>query len=557
MKFLEAKRILSEFQDGVALSFLLGMSAESKNLEVFVRAAAAARGYSAHIRALPFNTLAQHIRAPSQGEREVFLLFPWDLAPEADWRSGFPKTQLQLTELRDHARRAGSRFSERPNSSLLFVAAQTPPILASSHEAAALGDVLVGVVRSLGGEVVPSTAFSLESYLNHGDPLASAALADVAGRIVDRALDDQRQGGCKVLVSDFDNVLWQGIVGEDGVDGVSFGPQGLGYRHFLYQTFLRNLKGIGVLLAGVTRNDRELALGPLSKPESVLEPDDFVSIAASYHAKSAQIEMLAEHLNLGLGEFVFVDDNPVELAEVAAALPSVRGVPFPTDSKGMIEFFYVLSRLFHREGVTGEDRERTEMYRRQLQSLVPRESEGADLQSFLQDLEMSLTIHDRTSGDRTRALQLINKTNQFNLNGERVSDQEVREVLESGGRLYTASMADRNGEHGEIVACLIDPDGVVQSFVMSCRVFQRRVEFAFLLWLGRTHPSPLEFMFRSTDRNEPLRTFLEDVAFSDSGPRVGFDVRRFEASHSSVLELFRIIESEPGGSEKGSQVPEG
>ena len=97
--------------------------------------------------------------------------------------------------------------------------------------------------------------------------------------------------------------LWQGIVGEDGVDGVSFGPQGLGYRHFLYQTFLRNLKGIGVLLAGVTRNDRELALGPLSKPESVLEPDDFVSIAASYHAKSAQIEMLAEHLNLGLGEF--------------------------------------------------------------------------------------------------------------------------------------------------------------------------------------------------------------------------------------------------------------
>ncbi len=164
-------------------------------------------------------------------------------------------------------------------------------------------------------------------------------------------------------------------------------------------------------------------------------------------------------------------------------------------------------------------------------------------------------------GERFLQLTTINNTtqptNQFNLNGERVSDQEVREVLESGGRLYTASMADRNGEHGKIVACLIDPDGVVQSFVMSCRVFQRRVEFAFLLWLGRTHPSPLEFMFRSTDRNEPLRTFLEDVAFSDSGPRVGFDVRRFEASHSSVLELFRIIESEPGGSEKGSQVPEG
>src|SRR5947209_2116195 len=167
----------------------------------------------------------------------------------------------------------------------------------------------------------------------------------------------------------------------------------------------------------------------------LLGEEDFVAIIASYRAKSAQIRELAERLNLGLDSFVFVDDNPVELTEVSLALPDVRCVRFPQHDDDLAAFLNEVSSLFPRRATTSEDRERTEMYRRRLEGIVPSDLQGADLTRFLKDLKMTLTIHDRACGDRTRAVQLINKTNQFNLNGRRVSDDDVRVVLDAGGHL--------------------------------------------------------------------------------------------------------------------------
>src|SRR5690606_32786427 len=91
---------------------------------------------------------------------------------------------------------------------------------------------------------------------------------------------------------------------------------------------------------------------------------------------------------------------------------------------------------------------------------------------------------DRTTQNRERALQLINKTNQFNLNGQRYTAAELQEILSAGGRLFTASLKDRHGDHGEIIACLIDCEENIVALVMSCRVMQRKVEQVFLGWLA-------------------------------------------------------------------------
>jgi predicted enzyme involved in methoxymalonyl-ACP biosynthesis len=81
--------------------------------------------------------------------------------------------------------------------------------------------------------------------------------------------------------------------------------------------------------------------------------------------------------------------------------------------------------------------------------------------------------------------------------------------LEQGDRLFTASLADSTGEHGEILAALVTSDNQITHLVMSCRVFQRRVEFAFLAWLMNNGLEPSGFVFRGTDRNRPLQQFLE------------------------------------------------
>jgi FkbH-like protein len=263
-------------------------------------------------------------------------------------------------------------------------------------------------------------------------------------------------------------------------------------------------------------------------------------VLAGYGAKSAQISHLARSLNLGLESFVFVDDNPVELAEVATALPQVTIRTFPDRDEGIPALFQELAADFRRDVITAEDRNRTEMYRRRFESIAPIELAGADLTAFLRELSMTLTIHDRSSGDRTRAVQLINKTNQFNLNGRRVEDADIASILAGGGRLYGASLADRTGSHGEILSCLVDSRGVMRAFVMSCRVFQRRVEHAFLAWLCAQAGAPTLLDYAETPRNEPFRIFLRDAAFTVSGDAVKLDPDAFRTGHGESLGLFAL-----------------
>ena len=542
VNFLEAHRLAASFAGGPTLDFLFGVSGTSEKLPVFFAAAGAKRGRSVRIRSLPFNTLGQTLLAePLAGEREVFLLFPWDFVPEADWRSGLPSSALDLTALQDRAQSIGRQIERRKLARILYVPAALPPLFANPATTANLEIWLATLASALGADLLAREVFSLASYLSTGSPFAGTRLGDVAELVIDRALGNSTEPA-KVLVTDLDNVLWRGVIGEDGIDGISYTPEGVGFRHFLYQSVLAKLKREGTLLAAVSRNDPDLAHAPFRGGRMTLREEDFVVIVASYNAKSSQINEIARQLNLGLESFVFVDDNPIEIEEVSSALSAVRTLHFPANDDGLPAFFVRLSALFARPVVTREDAERTEMYRRRLDGMVPNASEGADLTDFLRGLEMSLVIHDRSEGDRARAVQLINKTNQFNLNGRRVSDDEVGPTLAAGGRLYAATLSDRTGSHGEVLACLIDASGTVRSLVMSCRVFQRRMEYAFFSWLAKKEEAPRTLEFASTPRNEPIRRFLEDPSFRfEAEGSVTVDLAEFGRTHAGDLALFTLV----------------
>jgi hypothetical protein len=206
------------------------------------------------------------------------------------------------------------------------------------------------------------------------------------------------------------------------------------------------------------------------------------------------------------------------------------------------------------------------MYRRRLEGLVPEGHAGADIREFLRSLAMRLEVTDRSGGDRARAVQLINKTNQFNLNGRRWTDDEVGAVLSRGGRLVCATLSDRSGSHGEILALLMGADRVVESWVMSCRVFQRRVEHAFLLALIDGDLAPAAFRFARTERNEPMARFLlaELGLVEPPDGLTRFDAARFRASHGEDRALFDVSgwapvsrrPSGPGAARVGPAVPE-
>lgn len=125
---------------------------------------------------------------------------------------------------------------------------------------------------------------------------------------------------------------------------------------------------------------------------------------------------------------------------------------------------------------------------------------------------MKLTCFNKSKGEYVRGLQLINKTNQFNMNGLRIDEREFQEVISSGGMLLTGELSDNSGTHGEVVAMLVKTDGEVVSFVMSCRVFDRKLEFVFLLSALKHLSQDLTFKFEKTERNDPFNRFYSSVS---------------------------------------------
>lgn len=539
MTFLEAKKLLAAMRNTEKLPFLMCMSGISDQLELYLRAHAARSGLDVQVSALPFGTLGQHLFNEATGP-EVFLLLPWDLAPECDWRSGMSGALVDVDTILDRAEQVAVLLNKRKQARLAYLPAPVPPLCIAMPDNVRLATELTALAVRHGATLLSSDHFSLSTYLASGSPLAGGTLSPVAEILIDLLLMQPSQN-CKVVATDADNTLWAGLVGEDGIDVVSAEPHGRGFRHFVYQGFLLRLKAAGILLAVISRNDEDMVRAVLNTGRMPLKNNDFIAVRAGYGAKSDHVLALVKLLNLGADSIVFIDDNLVELAEVASRVRGVRCQAFPTKDEDLPAFLDRMALLFDRRKVTAEDAERTEMYRRLMASQPPAEEVG--LETFLKDLGMVLTLRDRTNDDWQRAHQLINKTNQFNLNGRRMDESRVAAILAEGGRMFTATLEDRTGSHGEIMACLVDRNGRVQALVMSCRVFQRRVEYVFLLWLlGYWKGPTLTFAYSATARNEPIRNFLVDSAFADAGEYWTLDAEIFATAHAVDISLFTIRE---------------
>ena len=128
----------------------------------------------------------------------------------------------------------------------------------------------------------------------------------------------------KAFNLDMDNTLWGGIVGDDGADNIEIGQEtSLAQTYSEFQEYLKMHKQLGVLLTVNSKNDKENALAGLNRPDSILKPDDFVTIKANWNPKSQNLIETANEMALLPESYVFVDDNPAERAIVESQIPGV------------------------------------------------------------------------------------------------------------------------------------------------------------------------------------------------------------------------------------------
>jgi len=287
----------------------------------------------------------------------------------------------------------------------------------------------------------------------------------------------------KVIVLDCDNTLWSGVCGEDGPAGVRCDAA----RQAL-QRFVREQHQAGMLLCMCSKNNEEDVNEVFAQcTEMLLEKKDFAAWRINWQPKSENLRSLARELRLGLDSFVFIDDNPMEIAEVEANCPEALALQLPEDCSS-IPLWLKHLWVFDHAKLTAEDRNRAAQYEqnRLREQLM---AESMSMSDFIDRLNLQIRIEPAQAGQIPRLSQLTLRTNQFNTTTKRRSEGELTHICaDAKYKLFSVTVLDRFGDYGLVglMLCETGRDAlIVDSFMLSCRVLGKSVEHRMLAELGR------------------------------------------------------------------------
>ncbi len=408
----------------------------------------------------------------------------------------------------------------------------------------AVEDQIAGALEEVGGVAVIGprdfAVYPVETYhdpqrdvLGHipYTPLFFSAL----GTVLARRVHTLKAPPYKVIAVDCDNTLWKGVVGEEGIMGIAIPPA---FRKL--QEFLVGRAAHGFLVCLCSKNEEQDVLDVFEgRPEMPLRRDHLVSWRINWGPKSENLHSLAGELNLGLDSFLFLDDNPVECAEVRANCPEVVTLQLPAEDE--IEHFLDHLWAFDRLEVTSEDRQRTAMYRQDAERSRYRQ-QSQSLAEFLAGLKLDVRIAEPTPEQVPRVAQLTQRTNQFNFTTIRRTEGEIRRLAESGRECRVVEVRDRFGDYGLVGAIIFVPGPEaleVDTFLLSCRVLGRGVEHRMLNELGamarQRGLARVEATLIPTKKNLPACKFLDGVAAEFRQELEGKVLYRLPAEHAAAV----------------------
>ena len=287
----------------------------------------------------------------------------------------------------------------------------------------------------------------------------------------------------KCIVLDLDNTLWGGIIGEDGIEGIKLSNTSTGVEYVDFQRGLLSLYNRGIILAICSKNNYDDAIKVFQEhPAQVLKEEHFAAMRINWQDKASNIAELAKEINIGLDSMVFFDDNPVERAQVSQTFPEVLVVELPKNPRLYRETLENL-KVFDVLSLTKEDLVRGELYagKRKRAEL---EQSATSIEDFLRTLDLKVKIQPVNDFDTPRVVQLIGKTNQFNLTTRRHTAVDIQNFRESeDATVYSMAVSDKFGDEGVVGVAIVkikDTDWWIDTLLMSCRVIGRSVETALL-----------------------------------------------------------------------------
>jgi FkbH-like protein/FkbM family methyltransferase len=333
------------------------------------------------------------------------------------------------------------------------------------------------------------------------------------GTAIVRTIFNLKRNPFKVIVLDCDNTLWKGVCGEDGPLGIEVSPP---YRSL--QEFMVGQMNAGMLLCLCSKNNEKDVLDVFDlRTDMVLKREHLVSQRINWNAKSESVKSLANELNLGLDSFIFIDDNPVDCADVQINCPAVLTLQLPRNAESLPSFLNHIWAFDH-QAVTEEDQNRTRMYQESTKRQQYRE-QSFSLKDFVKGLQLRVEISEATEDQLDRVSQLTFRTNQFSFTSVRRSENEIKDFLQrEGSHCLAVRVADRFGDYGLVGVAMYETEAdryKVDTLLLSCRVLGRGVEHALVSLLGRRAVNEekafVEFRYLLTEKNLPALEFITSV----------------------------------------------
>lgn len=330
----------------------------------------------------------------------------------------------------------------------------------------------------------------------------------------------------KCIVLDLDNTLWGGIIGEDGFDRIdlSLKPPGMAFVEF--QRVLLALYQRGIILAINSRNNEDEALKVIREhPYMVLREENFATMKINWSDKISNIKEIAEELNIGLESIVYFDDDPINRELMSKAIPQIMTVSLPYDPS---LYASTLMRIndFNTLAVTSEDMKRGQMYKQE-QKRIELKNSVSNVEDFLKQLEIKVTMKKANNFTIPRIAQLTLKTNQFNLTTRRYQEEDVQTFASDQNKLIgCAQTKDKFGDSGITGVYIVnknpaEKEWFIDTFLLSCRVMGRGIEDVMLGYILNKAKEEgiikVKAEFIPTKKNKPCEQLLPDFGFQKEG----------------------------------------
>lgn len=374
---------------------------------------------------------------------------------------------------------------------------------------ATFGDDIVYIdTKRLNATIGISNAYDNKNKYRWNSPYSQAMIEQICNEIHKQYLIAHGVTK-KCIVLDCDNVLWGGILSEDGIENVHIGSSGLGRSYQDFQRYLLLLYNHGVILTVCSKNDISDVMRMFYEhSEMLLKEEHIASFQVNWDHKADNIRRIADTLNIGLNSMVFIDDSDFEVESIKQLLPEVTAIKYERD-----KIYSELSCFNLRSNVDIEHiRQRNNTYKTNKQRVNLKES-SKSFEDYLNALDTKIDIHPALTIEYARIAELTQRTNKCS-NGKRYTVTEIKErVSSASSNLYSVSVSDRFSDLGLVGAFEVDSE-TLTLFCLSCRALGRDVENKMLKFIADKYEI-LKFEFRSTGKNEVIKSLLSE-AFSNA-----------------------------------------